>query len=201
MNAGLYNTNKVPVSNLNRESSFIANFLILHYLVGLWLIGQTLDKPWTWTKIWHSQKLDKIQTWTKMDKLWTWTRLGFICPVFVQHLKIWTKLPNKVWTKLGHGQTLDKHWTQIGHLSKICPIFVRSPIVQEHRLLEAIRKKYQKLIPLSEMKSAQCVWTKFNLGQEVTAKVKVLPTSSNGLARWCVRYFDACFKSRPYSSH
>ena len=141
MNAGLYNTNKVPVSNLNRESSFIANFLILHYLVGLWLIGQTLDKPWTWTKIGNSQKLDKLQTWTKMDKLWTWIRLGFICPVFVQHLKIWTKLPNEVWTKLGHGQTLDKHWTQIGHLSKICPIFVRPPIVQEHPNLPKSSKR------------------------------------------------------------
>ena len=107
-----------------------------------------VGQNWIWTISW--QKLDKQFYPTlnsqNLDKTWT-----FMYPMFVWYEKLWTKkyTLDKTWTitkilwqnmdnyltklskieilltNIGHGQNLDKHWTETGQNLDICQKIVQ----------------------------------------------------------------------------
>ena len=98
---------------------------------------QISGKIYVWTIIWQTLDIHlpnfcpifgQIRKWSKrldIRRTNTWQKMDN-CPNIWQILDI-------TWTWANIGQTLDKTSTIIGYLSKICPIFVRSPVVQEHQ--------------------------------------------------------------------
>ena len=115
-------------------------------------VGQTLDMDEFKTNIGHCLQISgKIYVWTIIGQTLD-IHLPNFCPIFgqirkwskrldIRRTNTWQKMDNCpniwqildiTWTWANIGQTLDKTSTIIGYLSKICPIFVRSPVVQEH---------------------------------------------------------------------
>ena len=89
-----------------------------------------MDK--VWTKPGHNlvQSLSSAKSLDNIGIRWTNTR------PFLD--KGWTNtgLKSFLWTKFGHGQTMDKPWTNFGQsLDKVwtlCPGFVQAPILHQH---------------------------------------------------------------------